>query len=347
MIYINGRCLTQKITGVQRFGIEVIKELDRIVEKGEVEVVSPPGIINELELENINIVEVGKKSNNYWTQITFPRYVRKHKGVALTMAGLCPVIRPDYFVAHDVTFLRQPDSFSRNFRIVYKIAYKLSLSRCKKVFTVSRFSEDEICETIGVQHSQFVVVGSSSSHLVQDKFEEVDLGKWELSDKGYYLSVSSRNRHKNQQYILDLAEKHPDKLFVIVGSSGIKAFNSLEFKEKKNVIFTGYVTNDELYTLYKKAKGFIFPSLYEGFGLPPLEAITMGVERVAVSDIRVFREVYPRNVYYFNPNDVDSFDFDEFEKTFFTQQDRNLYLEEHNWKKITSTILEVIKENDK
>ena len=64
-----------------------------------------------------------------------------------------------------------------------------------------------------------------------------------------------------------------------------------------NLFFTGYVSDDELASLYKYAKGFIFPSLCEGFGLPPLEAIVLGCKSVALSDIPVFREIYNRGNY--------------------------------------------------
>lgn len=341
MIYINGRFLTQIVTGVQRFGIEVIKELDNMVKDGEIEILSPPGIVNHVNLKHINIRTIGSKSNNYWTQIVFPAYVIKKNGVSLTMSGLCPIIKPDYFVAHDITFMRHPESFSKMFRLSYSICYKLVLNRCKKIFTVSNFSRSEISEAIHVNKDKFFVVSPSSSHLIRDKFQEVDLLKWKISSE-YYLSVSSQNIHKNQQFILNLADLHPEKLFVIVGGSKIHSFNSVEHEERDNVIFTGYVTNDELFTIYKKAKGFIFPSVYEGFGLPPLEAITMGVIRVAVSDIPVLKEIYDKGVYYFDPMKADSFDFEAFDNTLIIDEDRDLYLKEHNWKDTAYNILKVM-----
>ena len=75
-----------------------------------------------------------------------------------------------------------------------------------------------------------------------------------------------------------------------------------ESEKIENLNFTGYITDNELVALYKKCKGFIFPSLYEGFGLPPLEALTIGCKNVLLSDIPVFKEIYENTVSYVNTN---------------------------------------------
>lgn len=342
-LYINGRFLTQKITGVQRFGIEVIKELDLFVENNQIEILTPPGIINDLKLKNIKITIIGKKSNNYWTQVTLPLFVMRRKGIILTMAGLCPIIKPDYTVAHDITFIRYPESFGNSFRWIYNWGYKLSLNRCKKVFTVSNFSKKELINYFGLLENLIEVVNPSCSHLSRNEYHEVKLDKWDLQDRVYYLSVSSQNLHKNQNYIYECALKNPDAIFVIVGGSVLKSFKNIYVQECPNLIYTGYVMEDELYTLYKNANGFIFPSLYEGFGLPPLEAIMMGVKHIAVSDIEVFHEVYNRGVYYFNPNNVGDFSIERMNQTQLSEEDVQYYLDKYTWKIAAKNIYKAIK----
>lgn len=341
MLYINGRFLTQEITGVQRFGIEVTKELDKICKKGEIEVLTPPGIINEIKLDNIKIKELGKRSNNIWTQWVLPRYVKKNRGELLTMSGMVPVLTPDYFVAHDTTFVRYPETFSKSFVASYTIDFKLSLKRCKKIFTISNFSKKELEKVFRIEDKIFEFVSPSSEHLLNTIYNETDLNKWGLQGKKYFLSVSSQTLHKNQLYIYNLARKYPNEIFVIVGGKP-HTFSGYENGNAKNLIFTGYVSNDELYTLYKYGEGFIFPSLYEGFGLPPLEALTMGIRHIAVSDIEVFREIYNRNVYYFDPNDVEDFDINEMKKCRLNDQDVEYYLNSHSWKQTAKTIYDSI-----
>ncbi len=76
--------------------------------------------------------------------------------------------------------------------------------------------------------------------------------------------------------------------------------------ELKNVIFTDYVTDEQLKWLYENCYGFILPSLYEGFGMPPLEAAGAGCRRLYLSDIPVFREIYDGCAKFFNPNDYEN-----------------------------------------
>lgn len=343
MLYINGRFLTQRITGVQRVGIELVKRMDKLVEPGQMAILTPPEIINHIELKNIEIITIGKKSNNYWVQWVFPKYVKMHQGVSLTISGLAPFIAPYYFMAHDVTFMRHPESFSRKFKMMYDIGYKLTLNRCKHVFTVSEFSKREICCLYGVKENRISVVYNSSHQLIDENYDNVDVSKWGLKENDYYLSVSSKNAHKNQKYIMECAKQYPDKTFVIVGGNVPKSFNNVEFDKLNNVVFTGYVDTNELFSIYKSAKGFIFPSLYEGFGIPPLEAITLGVKQIAVSDIPVFREVYPRGVYFFNPNNAKSFKMEKMDNTIISEDDFQFYWDTYSWdngaKKIISRII--------
>lgn len=341
-IYINGRFLTQKITGVQRFGIEVTKMLDEIAQKGEIEILSPPGIINDLNLTNIRIRQIGRKSNNLWVQLTLPLYVKIHHGLLLTLSGMLPVLCPDFFVCHDVTFRRFPGTFSRAFEIMYYLDFKLTLHRCKTIFTISHFSKNEICNVFKMKNSNFELVSPSSEHLLLKDYNDISVSKWGLSKGEYYLSVSSRARHKNQNFISELAKKSPDKKFVIIGG---RTQNIKEYKQEQvdNLVHTGYVTDDELYSIYKNAKGFIFPSLYEGFGLPPLEAITMGIRHIAVSDIEVFREIYDRDVYFFDPFLVNEFDFDIFSRIEISESTYDHYLEKYSWNKTAKVIYNTIK----
>ncbi len=345
MIYINGRFLAQEITGVQRVAIEITKELDKIVLPGEVTVLAPPGVVNQISLSNIKIMTIGRKGNNFWTQITFPLYVITHGGVALTITGMCPILKPDYFVAHDVTFIRHPESFTKQFGLSYTADFKLTLKRCKRIFTVSLFSKEELIDIFNIDEGKIIVINNGvSDEFRMNKFEEpFNLSKWGLKAKEYYLCVGSQNLHKNQEYVYKCALRFRNAKFVIVGSDSIKTFQNSSLKETSNLIYTGYVTDNELLTLYAGAKGFIFPSLYEGFGLPPLEAITMGVEHVAVSDIEVMREIYPRGVYYFDPNDAEKFDFDKFSNTFVTEEDRDYYLNRYTFENAARTILDTIK----
>lgn len=343
MLYINGKFLTQRITGVQRVGVELVKELDKLVKPGEVEILSPPGRITKIALNNIKIREIGKKANNFWVQWTFLRYVQNHEGIALTLAGLCPILKPDFFLAHDVTFKRYPESFSLSFRIIYNIGYKLTLKRCKQLYTVSEFSKREMAEIYGLNQNNITVIYNSSQQLIFEKYKDISLEKWGLRENEYYLSVSSKNAHKNQMYIVEIAKKYPELTFVITGGNVPKSFHSIEFEHLANIVVTGYLSDEELYNIYKKAKGFIFPSLYEGFGIPPMEAIMLGVKHIAVSDIPVFHEIYSRGVYFFNPRDISNFDITKLDLCEISEEDYAFYLDKFSWSRGAKVLLNSIR----
>lgn len=334
-LYINGRFLTQRITGVQRYAIEIVKCLDDILnDEDDVTILIPPEpLVNTLDLKNIKQKRIGKLRGHFWIQVSLPLYIKKHDGELLTFSGIAPILSPGYWTVHDITFIRHPESFNWKFRLIYTIALKLGLKRSKKVFTVSEFSKNEIASHFNMPKEKILVAYSSANYLLNRPYNKVDILKYGLKPKSYYLSVSSKNLHKNQSFIVELAQEHPDITFVIAGGEH-KAFNTnrqhSNVVENTNLIYTGYVNDDDLASLYKAAKGFIFPSVYEGFGLPPLEAIILGCKSIALSDIPVFREIY-RNAYFFNPHTPKDFSFTFFDKVKITEDERINYIKKYSF----------------
>lgn len=346
-LFINGRFLTQRITGVQRYAIEIVKCLDKILDDvDEVTILVPPEQqVNFLKFKKIKQKTIGKYIGHLWIQISLPRYVKKHGGELLTLSGTAPVFLPGFWTVHDITFIRHPESFDWKFRAVYMAALKLGLNKCKKIFTVSEFSKNEIAVYFKIPQERIQVAYSSANYLLDTDYQTIDVSKFGIELKEYYLSVSSRNLHKNQNFIVQLARQNPEKKFVIVGGQH-RSFNSVIKNDIANLIYTGYVSDDELASLYKFAKGFIFPSVYEGFGLPPLEAIVQGCRSVALSDISVFREIYGK-AYFFDPNDTGSFSFEKFDDIDITEEERKQYIEKYSFSVIAKIYKDVVQSGRK
>jgi glycosyltransferase involved in cell wall biosynthesis len=132
------------------------------------------------------------------------------------------------------------------------------------------------------------------------------LDKFNLTSRKYLFAVGSMNPNKNFRALLEAIKllNLGDCKFVISGGINSKIFQSQAIEDiPKSVIFTGYVSDDELNSLYANALCFVFPSIYEGFGFPPLEAMSVGCP-VIVSNAASLPEVCSDAALYCNPYDV-------------------------------------------
>ncbi len=300
-IYINGRFLTQKITGVQRYAIEVVKQLDMIKSNYKFIILAPKKeIIQHLKLENIQILNVGKFKGQAWEQISLPLYVLKHnrKAKLLNMCNLAPLLYPGYIVIHDIAFKTHPEHLDKKFALWYRLVTRINIRRYKHIFTVSNFSKNEILENYKVSSDKITVTYNSAEHMKYIKPDESIIRKLKLEDKEFCFSLGSKSPHKNHKFIVECAKNNPNMSFVISGNDN-NIFKNKENKEKfDNMIYAGYLDDKQLVALYKKCKAFIFPSLYEGFGIPPLEALEAGCKNVIVSNLDVLKEIYGGNAKY-------------------------------------------------
>lgn len=127
-----------------------------------------------------------------------------------------------------------------------------------------------------------------------------------------------------------LQKNNPEYIFAISGGGNLKnVAESSGFSGLPNVYFLGYVSDNEAKCLIKNCRAFIFPSLYEGFGLPPLEAMGIGCKNIIVSDIEVMHEIYGDKVNYIDPENFDgSINFSEFRANSYDE-----ILNKYSWEK--------------
>ena len=187
-------------------------------------------------------------------------------------------------VVHDMTHLRCPETMAaKNLRRIKKnIQY--SVERSSRILTISAFSKAEITELLGVPAERISVVYPAPSLQPGTADFGVCCQKWGIH-RPYLLYVGTIEPRKNLARLLRafalLKEKyHIPHQLVLAGGRGWRdeeIFQTVkEISCKEDVIFTGYVSAGEKNTLYENASAFLFPSLYEGFGIPPLEAMTFG-----------------------------------------------------------------------
>ena len=301
-IIINGRFLTQKITGVQRYARELTGELDKLVDRDELEIAVPPETKEIPEYKNIKVVKFGKLHAQLWENICFPVYVKKKNAISLNLCNVAPIISPGIVCIHDVRIKVQPKDFSRKFLIWYKMLFLNETKRAKKIITVSEFSKREIIKYYAVSPERISVIPNAWQHWERISCDERILYKHNLRKGEFFFAMSSLEPNKNFRWIAEAALKYPEHIFVAAGSIDAKVFSKgLGFDCPENMKLVGYITDEEAKTLMRDCKAFLFPTFYEGFGLPPIEALAAGCRNIFVSDTDVMHEIFGDSVNFVEP----------------------------------------------
>ncbi|MDI6889852.1 MAG: glycosyltransferase family 1 protein [Thermodesulfovibrionales bacterium] len=308
MIAINSRFLTQKVSGVQRYAIEISKQLKKLYP--ETRFAAPKNIIHRELAERLEAVEYGTLTGHLWEQIELPKYLKENNNpLLINLANTAPLSYNNQIVTIcDLSFLRNPKWFSKKFYFYYKFLIPRIAKNSLKIITISEFSKNEIIELLDARESKIKVIhcgGAEEFANLIDNDSVID-----YRTKKYILSVSTLGPRKNlESLILAFRKlKVPDIQLIIVGSKNNNfANNNLKnlINADKNIIFTGYISDIELVSLYRNAMLFVYPSLYEGFGLPPLEAMGCGVP-VVVSNVASLPEICGNAAYYVDPYNVES-----------------------------------------
>lgn len=297
-IYINARFLTQPITGVQRFAIEISTRLKQQL-GNEVQLVAPNNIIHHDLANKLGVRIIGKTHGHIWEQFTLPIYFKNKSGtILLNLCNTAPFFYKNNIVTvHDLAFFAHPNWFSLPFRLYYRFLIPQILKRTNVVFTVSQFSKQEIIDYIKIPEKNIFVVNNGVSNEFMHK-------KFVNTKSNFILFVGSLDPRKNIQSLINTLKFLPQEISLkIVGKQSPNFNEQINIPNEivNRIQFTGYIPDIELNKLYNEALCFIYPSLYEGFGIPPLEAQALGT-LVIVSDIPVFREIFGDSVIYCNPN---------------------------------------------
>lgn len=298
---VNGRFLTRPTTGVDRFAREVVRELDKIIEHGFMEVLVPKGTPNLPKYKNIGVIEYGGLKGISWEQIQLPYYAIRHNRFLLNLCNAAPIIKTDLVCIHDMQFRAFPEFFSWKYVLWYRFLFAFITRNAKKVCTVSNFSKKEIKKYYPNMKAEVTVVYSGWQHMLRIKSDEDIFRRYPAIQRNqYFFAMSSIAKNKNFKWVIKTAKNNPDYTFVIAGKVNKKVFGDVVLETVPNVIQLGYVTDSEAKALMENCLAFLYPSFYEGFGLPPLEALSVGAD-IVVSDIEVMHEIYYDWAHFIDP----------------------------------------------
>jgi len=339
MLIVNARFLTQQITGVQRFAIEIAKELKKNYDK-QIRFVVPNNILLHDLAHELGAKVIGINKGHLWEQIDLPLYlIANGSPLLLNLANTAPLLYKHKIVTvYDLAFYRHPEWFSRSFATVYNFIIPRILNNARHIFTDSEFIRDEMHTVYGIAKEKIDVIYGAPA----DIFRSFDIAR-----EPFVLAVGSIDPRKNLQPLIELFSQHSEHRLVIVGQKN-KVFASMRLEQVgDNIAFAGYVSDEELVELYNRASVFVYPSLYEGFGIPPLEAQACGCP-VVCSNVASLPEVFGDSVIYCNPYDIN----DIREKIDLILSNQNLQnelrakgfenIKRFSWKESAKKIVEVI-----
>lgn len=313
--------------GLGRYTQKLIENLAKIDDQNTYYIFLRKANFNEFTLKKENFIKVEADFEwySFEEQFKFPKVLNKYDLDLVHFPHFnVPLFYFRKFVVtiHDLILLHFPtirnttlNPFLYRFKfLAYKIIIKSAILRSSRVITVSKFTKRDILENFRIIPQEKILVTYEACEdycmLSPDKDDEI-LARYGII-RPYLMYVGNAYPHKNLENLslafAQVSQKRPDLQMVFVGKEDyfyerLKYF--VKKKRIKNVVFAGYVPDYDLDIIFHNAWLYTWPSLYEGFGLPPLEAMAKGVPVVS-SDHPCMKEILEDSVYYFDGKKPDS-----------------------------------------
>ena len=290
---VNGRYLLQRMTGVQRYAREIVARLGE-----KVEVIAPRGTCKGVR-------------GHLWEQAVLPCRMGRSLLWSPSATGPLAVSR-QVVTVHDCAFFEQSHCFSRAFAAWYQYLVPRLVRSVRRTITVSEFSRQRIVELCRVSPDRVVAIHSGVDPRFRPQSEdEIAIARSKLSlPARYVLCVGSLEPRKNLARLLQAWQRVQHRVdglsLVLAGAKGGRVFGDAGLTELGTAVHAvGYVSDELLPAVSAGAALFIYPSLYEGFGLPVLEAMACGVP-VITSHATALPEVTGEAALLVDPLEVES-----------------------------------------
>lgn len=352
----------EKRVGISEYAYQILSNLYRLRNEGKIDHSFTIYLKSEplKNLPNATPWWVYKvvKPSKLWTQIGFPFHLittPKKPNLLLTLTHyaprFCPV--PSIVSVMDVSYLHFPETFKKNDLYQLTKWTKYSVKNAKKVITISKSSKDDIIKYYKVPENKVEVVHLGLKKLSMQS-SHVNLEDFGIK-KPFLLFVGTLQPRKNITRLIEafsiFTKKSRSHQLVIVGKRGWLYEEILEAPEKfgvkDDVLFLDYVSDSELPEFYSKAEVFVLPSLYEGFGLPVLEAMRYGCP-VITSNVSSLPEAGGDAALYVDPENVEEIS-KGIDRVLSDKKLReemikkgNIHYKKFTWEKAASKVLEVI-----
>ena len=319
---LDGIPLNQSLTGVGHYTFELAHALARIAPEDKFELLSPlPSLPRPERIAPSNLhftqARVNRLSRRFWWQVGLPRYLRRARfrifhgtNYSVPLVKPCPTV----VTIHDLSLLLWPQTHHRHLARKARWRLPLMARRADAIIVPSQSIKTEICEHLGSDDSRITVIPEAPrSSFYQVSIAETVATRRRLNiGDDFILFVGTIEPRKN---LLTLVRAFEESLrntgcqtqLILVGNTGWMSDDLLAYVKTADVCerirFSGYLADEDLRALYSSCRMFVYPSLYEGFGLPLLEAMRCGAP-VITSNIPGIRETVGNVALLISPTNV-------------------------------------------
>lgn len=286
VLNVNGRFLCRPVTGVERVGVELLKAIEQYASEAAgtgtaINIFTPNSDLWSYQPNNLTR---GSLKGIAWEHTELPLSAKN--GWLLSPCNTGPIWhKRQIVIIHDAQPFVNPTAYSMLFRTWYRFLLPKLAQRAAKVVTVSHHSRSELEAQGIIQAGKAKVIYNGSDHIETVNPNFSILERNELVGRPFFLALGSLSPHKNLKLLLEVRARFPDTFpeLVIAGGGNSKVFKDAGIHQAPGVKLLGRVTDEELRALYQTALAFLFPSLNEGFGIPPLEAMRCGCPVLATN----------------------------------------------------------------
>ncbi|MDE2562174.1 MAG: glycosyltransferase family 4 protein [Sphingomonadales bacterium] len=310
-LIINGKFLRARMTGVHRVAFELCNAIAGLREEGsawlrdrDIEVWYTRDGREAAADILLPVKQVGPFDSVAWEQITLP--ARQGEQLLLNLCNIGPMLSANSVtMIHDAQVLLTPGSYSRAFRLWYRLVQGVLGRRNHALLSVSDFSRRQIARFGIAPLDRIYTIHNGVDHVLRERADQSILARFGLSPGTFALGLSTTQEHKNIALLMKAFARQElaGMKLVLFGSANRADFFAAGLEVPPQVVFAGRVSNAELRALMEAACALVFPSTTEGFGLPPLEAMLLGTPSIC-APCGALPEVCGDAALYADPNDA-------------------------------------------